>query len=125
MLDVCVGSPPRWNGGTRQSPAGVKVRRRVRLSAPSTITVTRSALERLQIGGQGSAVHCQQGEHMPMLAGSGRLSDISSENWPLVSPSGLSAAPRPCCPLQMQAQAGVPHLKGNLKRQILALRHVQ
>ena len=77
----------------RARPAGVKVRRRIRLSASSTATVTRprrSSGFRLAVKVVRSIA--SKADTSPMLAGCGRLSDISSENWPLVSPSGRSAA---------------------------------
>jgi hypothetical protein len=59
-----------------------------------------------------------------MLAASGRLSDISSENWPLVSPSGRNAASkaprhRPRRLLKVQAQAGVANPERNVERELV------
>ena len=49
-------------------------------------------LERLQVRGQRRAVHAEQGRDRPDGRRLGWLSDISSENWPLVSPTGRNTS---------------------------------
>ena len=78
---------------TSARPAGVKVRRRVRLSALSAVTVTKPRrLSGFRLAVKVVRSIASKADTLPMLAASGRFSDISNENCPLVSASGRSAA---------------------------------
>ena len=87
----------RFHTGTaatrRTRPGGVNVTRRVRLSASSIVTLTsprRSRGFKLAVNVVRSIA--SRADTLPMVGGSSRLSDISSENCPFVRPNGRSAA---------------------------------
>ena len=93
-FDLRVLTLPDRRGGGERSAA------RSRENEPTAAPVVRiddhfhqtAALERLEIGGQRRAIEREQIATEPMFGGSARLSEVSSENWPWVSPTGRNAS---------------------------------